>query len=124
MMIFCGAIRVYSNAALTSKKWWPVDKYLLQVFSVSFLYSTLLTMVLMFFMRPVILGMGLVLHQDRYTAFVVVLYLIFCLLALFGIEWKNNSICLKGFYKDKLIFQATLVSHVISFILLMAYVMI
>lgn len=124
MMILCGVLRIFSGNILISEEWWSGDRYLMKVFSLSLIYSTLITILLIFLMNPLTLGMGLLFLDDKYTELVFLLYLIFCFLASFGIEWKNNQICLEGLYEYKRILQVTLMSHFMSLILMTIYVII
>ena len=74
-------------------------------------------------MGPVVLGIGLLINEDAYTEVIILCYWILSVAAIFGIEVINNLKWLKEVYDHKSIIEATLVSHLLSLVAMMIYVM-
>ena len=122
MVLLVGLIRIYTGHAFMSREWQLRDKYLLKVLLLSFVYSSIIAFLGLFFMRPMILGLALVLGDKIDVGFAVTCCFLVYLLLLYGVEWKNNRSCLEGFYDNRRIWQATLLSHVSSLVVMVVYV--
>lgn len=122
MLILTGIIRVFSSTFLVSSNKKSIDRYLIKVLLISFLYSALLTIVLVVLMRPIVWGVSYVTGIDGYFELLLGLYLVGFVLAIFFIELKNNQLCLEGYYPDETIFWVTFKSHALSLTIMVLYV--
>lgn len=121
MLIFSGSLRVVLGTLLFSGKGKIIDKNVLICLLLSFLYSTVLTVLLILFSRPIVLGIGMIVQNDSLFPFLSILYSIVFILTIFFLEFKNNFICLNESYPDETIRRNTIISHAFSLLVMVIY---
>lgn len=124
-LVVAGVIRIFSVRFLLKSKEGVKNGYILLVLFVSFIYSAILTVILLAMFRPILLGTGLILSDkiddEIFINALFVIYILGYISSIFAAEYYNNKICLKDHYSTKLILRTTIISHIFSFTLVVLY---
>lgn len=121
LTLLMGFIRIIIGSFLISKSWKKINKHLLTTLFISFIYSSAICILFLTFMRHIILAIGAIMMNDDYTELIVFIYLTIYILSIFGIELKNNHICLEGIHEKKSITRSTIITHVISLLVIILF---
>ena len=113
LLLLC-FLRAILGAVIISNGKLLNQECVLQAFSVSFLYSMLITAVLVFFFRFFLLGMGLLLNNEQAFMFLPWGYLLGAVGLIFFLELKTNQAYLQKEYSKKLINRTTFTTNFLS----------
>jgi hypothetical protein len=115
-------LRALLGAIVISKGKILIQGYLLKSFSISFFYSMSVTVILVFFFRFFLFGIGLVIDNELAFRFLPEIYICGALGLIFLIELRTNQTYLAKRHSRKLINRTTFLTNLLSVVLLIAYV--